>query len=82
MRRIQSAVDPLSSTYRSYERHNRHLRDTLHECQRKARHERPDRDVDRLRKQNKLLVHERIDLLLDKGTPIPETSPAPGTLPS
>ena len=70
MRRIKSAIDPLSPTYRSYERHNRHLMATLHECQRKARHERPDRDVERLRKQNKLLVHERIDLLLDKGTPI------------
>lgn len=56
MRRIQSAIDPLSSTYRSYERHSRHLRDRLHECQRKARHERPDRDVDRLRKQNNLDV--------------------------
>jgi len=74
MRRIKSAIDPLSPTYRSYERHNRHLMATLHECQRKARHERPDRDVERLRKQNKLLVHERIDLLLDKGTPFLELS--------
>lgn len=74
MRRIKSAIDPLSPTYRSYERHNRHLMATLHECQRKARHERPARDVERLRKQNKLLVHERIDLLLDKGTPFLELS--------
>jgi 3-methylcrotonyl-CoA carboxylase beta subunit len=74
MRRIKSAIDPLSPTYRSYERHNRHLLATLQACQRKARHERPARDVERLRKQNKLLVHERIDLLLDKGTPFLELS--------
>ena len=93
MRRIQSAIDPLSSTYRSYERQNRLLRARLHECQHKARHQRPERDVERLRKQNKLLVHERIDLLLDKGTPFwsfhpwrptrPTTvmSPVPGSSP-
>ncbi len=74
MRRIQSTIDPLSSTYRSYERHNRQLVSTLEKLQRIARHERPERDVKRLRKQNKLLVHERIDLLLDKGTPFLELS--------
>ncbi len=74
MRRIQTAIDPLSSTYRSYERHNRGLAGTLHACQRAARHERPERDVNRLRRQNKLLVHERIELLLDKGTPFLELS--------
>lgn len=74
MRRIQTAIDPLSSTYRAYERHNRHHAATLHECQRMARHQRPQRDVERLRRQRKLLVHERIDLLLDKGTPFLELS--------
>jgi len=74
MRRIQSTIEPLSSTYRAYERHNRQLADNLHERQRKARYERPERDVERLRRQNKLLVHERIDLLLDKGTPFLELS--------
>jgi 3-methylcrotonyl-CoA carboxylase beta subunit len=74
MRRIQSTIDPLSSTYRAYERHNRELAATLHERQRRARCERPERDVERLRRQNKLLVHERIDLLLDKGTPFLELS--------
>lgn len=74
MRRIQSTIDTLSSTYRSYERHNRHLAAMLHESQRKARYERPERDVARLRRQNKLLVHERIDLLLDRGSPFLELS--------
>jgi len=74
MRRIQSTIDTLSSTYRVYERHNRQLATTLHELQRKARYERPERDIERLRRQDKLLVHERIDLLLDKDTPFLELS--------
>ena len=44
LRRIQSTIDPLSSTYRSFERHNRRLAATLHECQHKARYKRPERD--------------------------------------
>jgi len=74
MRRIQSTIDTLSSTYRAYERHNRQFAASLHERQRKARYERPERDIERLRRQNKLLVHERIDLLLDKDTPFLELS--------
>ena len=74
MRRIQTAIDPLSKTYRTYERHNRKLATSLHQRQRAVRDQRPQRDIDRLRRQNKLLVHERIDLLLDKGTPFLELS--------
>ena len=74
MRRIQSLIDPLSPTYRANERHNRRLAAELHERQHKARTERPQRDVDRLRRQNKLLVRERIDLLLDRNTPFLELS--------
>jgi len=74
MRRIQTTIDTLSSDYRTYERHNRNLVAKLHECQRKARFERPERDVNRLRKQNKMMVQERIELLLDKGTPFLELS--------
>lgn len=74
MRRIQSNIDIHSAEFRTYERHNRRLVKTLHERQRKARFVRPDRDVERLRRQNKLLVRERIDLLLDPGTPFLELS--------
>ena len=34
----------------------------------KVRHERPERDLERLRRQSKLTVRERLDLLLDPGT--------------
>ena len=74
MRRFRSNVDIQSATFREYERHNRKLIMELRERQRKARFDRPERDVNRLRKQNKLQVRERIDLLLDPGTPFLELS--------
>ena len=74
MSRIASHVDTGSSAYR----HNfaamtgrvEKLRERLHV----ARHERPQRDIDRLKKQGKLTVRERLDLLLDPGTPFLEIS--------
>ena len=74
MRRFRSNVDTQSATFRDYERHNHKLIIELRERQRKARFDRPERDVNRLRKQKKLLVRERIDLLLDPGTPFLELS--------
>ncbi len=74
MRRIKSSVDTQSAEFRTYEQHNHKRMKTFHECQRKARFDRPERDITRLRKQKKLLVRERIDLLLDPGTPFMELS--------
>jgi 3-methylcrotonyl-CoA carboxylase beta subunit len=74
MRRIKSNADTQSAEFRAYERHNHALIAELQERQQKARFDRPERDIARLRKQNKLLVRERIDLLLDPGTPFLELS--------
>jgi 3-methylcrotonyl-CoA carboxylase beta subunit len=74
MRRIRSNIDPQSAGFLAFESHNRRLAEEIHERQRKARFERPERDVKRLREQKKLLVRERIDLLLDSGTPFLELS--------
>ncbi len=74
MRRFRSNIDVQSTTFRDYERHNRKLVMELHERQHKARFDRPERDISRLRKQHKLLVRERVDLLLDPGTPFLELS--------
>ena len=74
MRRIPSAIDPQSPQFRTFERHNKALVQALKDAQDAARFQRPDRDIARLRKQNKLLVRERIDLLLDPGTPFLELS--------
>jgi 3-methylcrotonyl-CoA carboxylase beta subunit len=74
MRRIKSTTDTRSTQFRTYERHNLKLIDKLNDDQYKARFVRPERDIERLRKQKKLLVRERIDLLLDPGTPFMELS--------
>jgi len=74
MRRIQSSIDVQSTEFRTHDRYNRKLVKKLRDDQHKARYIRPDRDIDRLRRQNKLLVRERIELLLDPGTPFLELS--------
>jgi len=74
MRRIQSKIDTTSSTYLRNREHNQKLVADLHARQQAARHHRPARDIERLRKLNKLLVRERLDLLLDPGTPFLELS--------
>ncbi len=74
MRRIQSNIDTQSPTFLSYEVCNRKIAANLRERNRKARFDRPERDITRLRRQKKLLVRERIDLLLDQGTPFLELS--------
>ena len=74
MRRIRSNIDKQSAGFRAYREHNRRLVKELKERQDRARFHRPERDVNRLRRQNKLLVRERIDLLLDPGTPFLELS--------
>jgi len=74
MRRIKSSIDPQSSEFRTFQRQNHKRMDTLHKSQQKARFDRPERDIKRLRAQKKLLVRERIDLLLDPGTPFLELS--------
>src|SRR3954447_19037352 len=75
MHRLETHVDRSSPTYRAYREHNlalaAELRDTLH----RARHERPQRALDRLAEQNKVTVRERLDLLLDRGAPFLELMP-------
>ena len=74
MRRIKSRIDPNSFEFGGYDEHNRQLVTDLRKKQHAARFERPQKDVQRLRDQNKLLVRERIDHLLDPGTPFLELS--------
>ena len=74
MRRIESRIDIASEEFRLNRAHNRGLADTLRERQQAARRERPARDLDRLSRQNKMFVRDRIELLLDPGTPFLELS--------
>src|ERR1700744_3495053 len=74
MRRIESKIDTASEEFRLNWKHNRGLADALKERQRAVRHDRPARDLERLARQNKMFVRDRIDLLLDPGTPFLELS--------
>src|SRR5271169_3893970 len=74
MRRIESKIDIASEEFRLNRAHNRGLADTLKARQRATRRERPARDLERLSRQNKMFVRDRIELLLDPGTPFLELS--------
>ena len=70
----KARLDTASEEFRLNWAHNRGLADTLKERQRAARRERPARDLERLTRQNKMFVRDRIELLLDPGTPFLELS--------
>jgi len=74
MKRIESKLNTVSADFQANAAHNRRIIEEFRERQRKARDDRPQRDIDRLRQQNKLLVRERLQLLLDPGTPFLELS--------
>jgi 3-methylcrotonyl-CoA carboxylase beta subunit len=72
MHRLDTHVDRASPTFRAYREHNLALAAELRETLHKARHDRPQRALDRLAEQHKLPVRERLDLLLDRGSPFLE----------
>ncbi len=74
MRRIESKVNTKSEAYKTFRAHNLRIKDDLNQRLTDVRFNRPERDLKRLRDQGKLLVRERLDLLLDSGTPFLETS--------
>lgn len=74
MRRLETSIDIHSAAFRLNAEHNRSLIAEFRAKQHRARVERPQRDLDRLARQNKLFVRDRIELLLDPGTPFLELS--------
>jgi len=78
MSQIASHVDPHSAEFRANDAHNRALARELHERQQAAAFDRPERIVARQQERNKLLVHERIEAVLDEGSPFLELSPLAG----
>jgi 3-methylcrotonyl-CoA carboxylase beta subunit len=74
MRRIESRVDPRSPGFRANEAAARVRLGEFRERQRAARFDRPKRDLQRLERLGKLPVRERIEKLLDPGTPFLELS--------
>lgn len=74
MRRIQSQLNTQSAEFKTYRAHNEKLIAEFRQKQHDARFTRPQRDVERLARQNKLMPRERLELLLDPGTPFLEFS--------
>src|SRR3984893_5809976 len=74
MKRIESRLNTTSVEFLANADHNRQLAEVFREKQQRVRHERPQRDIHRLRRQNKLTVRERLQHLLDPGTPFLELS--------
>jgi acetyl-CoA carboxylase carboxyltransferase component len=70
-----SHINPNSPEFKSNFEHNEKLAKQLAERQRQAAFERADRIIERQRKRDKLLVHERIEAILDSGSPFLELSP-------
>ena len=63
MKRIDSALDTGSTEFQANRLHNLALSRALHEQQAAVRHERPARDMERLARQNKLFVRDRLTRL-------------------
>src|ERR1700736_48881 len=74
MKRIKSQLNAFSGEFLANAEYNRRLAVEFRERQQRARHDRPQRDIDRLRQQSKFTARERLHLLLDPGTPFLELS--------
>lgn len=74
MRRISSALATGSAEFLANSAHNRALAAQLAERQHQARSVRPARDVERIARQGKMTLRERLSALLDPGTPFLEFS--------
>jgi acetyl-CoA carboxylase carboxyltransferase component len=75
MSEIISHINTNSPEYKANYAHNKALAEELQERQRAAAGERPSRTIQRHRDRGKLLVRERIDAILDEGSPFLEMSP-------
>jgi acetyl-CoA carboxylase carboxyltransferase component len=75
MSEIISRIDPGGEEFNINFNRNKALADELRERQQEAAFQRSERTVQRQRDRGKLLVHERIDSLLDENSPFLELSP-------
>ncbi len=75
MSEIISRIDSGGEEFHSNFKHHKALADELRQRQQAAAFERSARVIERQRVRDKLLVHERIDALLDENSPFLELSP-------
>jgi 3-methylcrotonyl-CoA carboxylase beta subunit len=74
MTRIRSMIDTQGTEFRANHAASLRRMAEFRARQEAARHQRPARDVERLAKQGKMLPRERVERLLDPGTPFLELS--------
>ena len=72
MPKLTSAIDPHSPAFKALDAHNRALRDELHEKVAKAARGGSDASRDRHVSRGKLLPRDRVERLLDPGSPFLE----------
>lgn len=75
MSELISQINPNSPEFQANFTANKALADELHARQQAVATRRPERIVQRQRERGKLLVHERIDAILDDSSPFLELSP-------
>lgn len=80
MKPLKSAIDPNDAGFRTNYRHNKGLVEEFRAKVEDARWGRPQRDLDRLEKQGKMLPRKRLEMLLDPGTPFLEFSALAGNM--
>ncbi|MCG8382322.1 MAG: methylcrotonoyl-CoA carboxylase [Gammaproteobacteria bacterium] len=74
MQRIRSAIRTQSEAYLTNKVHNEKVFTAFRERQESARYVRPDRELARLERQGKMTGRQRVEMLLDPGTPFLEFS--------
>ena len=74
MRRISSQLNTSDAAYKANYAHSLSLVEELRRRQDATRFDRPQRDVERLERQGKHFVRDRLQALLDPGTPFLELS--------
>ena len=74
MKRLESMLRTASPDYQANHQHNHRLAEEFKRLQQTARQVRPERDLQRLARQDKLFVRDRLAQLLDPGTPVLELS--------
>lgn len=78
MAQLVSKINPNSPEFKQNYAHHQALAQQLHTRQKEASTERPQRVIEQQRQRNKLLVRERIERILDEGSPFLELSPLAG----
>jgi 3-methylcrotonyl-CoA carboxylase beta subunit len=79
MPKLTSAIDPNSPAFKALDAHNRALRDELRARVAQAALGGPEKSRERHVARGKLLPRDRVDTLLDRGSPFLELSPLAAT---